>query len=132
MPTPTPVLLTDRAGTPVVHTYIPTFRDNGVVTFAERDGVPIGDNKLTISLKKTQAGRYNFTAKLVLPQTVTQTVNSVDSEVVTRVAYADIRLSFDASSTSQERDDAIGLITSALDPAQSEMIAVSRDLESFY
>lgn len=132
MPTLSPISLTDRESTPATHTFVPQSRTNDVSTFVERDGVPLGDNKLTVSLKKTQSGRYNVAIKMVLPQTVTETVNGVASESVARVAYADMKLSFDASSTAQERDNAIGMICSSLDSGQSEMIALARDLETFY
>lgn len=48
------IVLTDRATTPVNHTFVPRDIDrNGVATVVESTGVPVGENQLSISLTRT-------------------------------------------------------------------------------
>lgn len=112
------IVLTDRAATPVNHTFVPLDIQNSVGTVVESTGIPIGQNALSVSLRQTAGGRYKGVLKLVLPIVQTQTVNGVSSPVVVRTAYADLTFSFDASSTEQERKDMVGMLASSLDPAK--------------
>lgn len=45
---------------------------------------------------------------------MTETINGVSRPVVVRTAYANLSVTFDEKSTEQERNDAIGLMASAL------------------
>jgi len=111
------LVLTDRAATPVAHTYTPreVTRDQvGVVV--ESTGVPIGDNRFQIGLRRTPEGRTKVAIKGVFPIVQTQTINGVSSPVVVRTAYCDITFSFDGTSDEQERKNVVGLIYSALAP----------------
>lgn len=122
MPQLASIVLTDRATTPVNHTFQPRDIVAGVAEVVESTGVPIGDNSLTVSLKKPGANgspRYKGVLKLVLPIVQTQTVNGVSTPVVVRTSYATVEFSFDKTSTEQERKDAVGMIQSALDPSKA-------------
>lgn len=115
MPQLQPLVLTDRADTPVDHTFTPLDIQGGVGTVVESTGTPIGDNRVTVSLGKTNAGRYKAVVKFVLP-IVQEGIDAsgITRPVVVRTSYVEITASFDQSSTEQERDDAIGMVESAL------------------
>jgi len=108
------LVLTDRAATPVAHTFTPKSKENGVAVVAKSTGVPIGDPKYTISTGKTAAGRMKSTVKLAVPIVQTQTINGVSTPVVVRTAYVDATFSFASDSSLQERKDAVGMFASSL------------------
>lgn len=108
------LVLTDRAATPVAHTYVPREISNGVGTVVESTGVPIGDNRFSVSLRRTSEGRSKAVLKGVFPIVQTQTINGISTPVVVRTAYADLTFSFDGTSTEQERKDVVGLVYSSL------------------
>lgn len=112
------LVLTDRAGTPVNHTFTPVGIDsNGVGTVEETNGVPIGSPKFTIANKRVN-GRFKITTKLVVPVVQTETISGVSRPVVVRTAYVDATFTFDGSSSEQERKDCVGMYMSGLDPAK--------------
>jgi negative regulator of sigma E activity len=80
----------------------------------ETTGVPVGDSRATISLTRTSTGRYKAVFKLEVPVVQNQTVNGVVSPVVVRKAYAEATFSFDAASTESERNDIVGMFSSAM------------------
>lgn len=113
------IVLTDRAATPVNHTFVPRDIDrNGVATVVESTGVPVGENQLTLSLTRTTGGKFRVVKKLTLPVTQTQTINGVSTPIVVRTAYVEVKFTFDSTSTEQERKDAVGMLASGLDPAK--------------
>lgn len=108
------LVLTDRAATPLNHTFTPLDYSNGLGTVVETSGVPIGNNKVSIALNKTSTGRYKGLLKMQFPIVQTQTVNGVSTPVVVRTSYIDMTFTFDPTSTLQERNDAVGMAMSAL------------------
>lgn len=110
--------LTDRAITPVVHTFTPDDIKSGVGRVVESTGVPLGANGVTVGLNKTAQGRYKATLKGTFPVVQNQTVNGITAPVVVRTAYAEVTFSFDSTSTEQERKDVVGMIQSAFDPSK--------------
>lgn len=107
------LVLTDRAATPVAHTFIPRAIDGNVATVTESSGTPIGDNKVSLSMAKTSAGRYKAVVKMAFPIVQTETINGVSRPVVVRTAYADANFNFDASSTEAERNNVVGMFADA-------------------
>ncbi len=108
------VILQDREATPVSHSFSPDGDDaNGVHVFSEKTGVPIGNSRLTASLRNSN-GKYRPSLRLQVPIVQTQTINGVSSPVVVRTAYADLTFTFDASSTEQERENVTGMLADAL------------------
>lgn len=89
----------------VIKTYNPRTVVQGVATYVSSTGVPVGDAKYTVSLSQTSGGRYNVTARLAIPITQSNVVGDVDNPKVVRTSYADIKLSFDPSSSTAERMD---------------------------
>lgn len=113
------LVLTDRAATPVNHTFTPLDITNGVGSVVESSGVPIGNNRVQASLVRTNGtGRYKGTLKFTFPVVQTQTVNGVSTPVVVRTSYADLSFTFDPSSSEQERKDVVGMVQSALDASK--------------
>lgn len=115
MPQLQSVVLTDRTPvTPVNLTFVPRDIDaNGVGTVVNTPGTPIGEKRLTVSMKKRNS-RYIGQARLTLPVVATETINGVSRPIVVRTAYVNVDVTFDEKSTEQERTDAIGLMASAL------------------
>lgn len=112
------LVLTDRAATPVAHTFVPRDVVNNVGTVIETTGVHIGDRTFSISTRKTATGRYKVTVKAAFPIVVNETINGITVPTVSRVSHVDTTFTFDASSTEQERKDAVGMFQSAFDPSK--------------
>lgn len=114
MPQLQSLVITDRTPTtPVNLTFVPKDIVNGVGTVVNAAGVPIGEKKLSVSQKRS-GSRYKGEVRLTLPVVVTETINGVSRPVVVRTAFVALTATFDETSTQQERDDAIGLMASAL------------------
>lgn len=107
------VVLTDRKSTPVDHTFTPLDISGGVGTVVESSGIPVGQNRLTIS-QRVSNGRYRPSLRLQLPVVQNQTINGVSTPVVVRTAYVEVNFTFDQTSSIDEREDAVGMIASAL------------------
>ena len=113
------LVVLDREATPVSHTFTPRNISDGVGEVVESSGVPIGENAVTVSLRRTApANRYKAVVKGRFPIVQTQTVNGVSTPVVVRTANAELTFSFDATSTEQERKNVVGMMANALDPSK--------------
>lgn len=119
MPQLSNLVLTDRATTPVNHTYTPVnIEANGVGILAESTGVPVGDARFTLQNRRAN-GRFKVQLKLSVPVVQTQTINGISTPVVVRTAYVDATFTFDSTSTEQERKDVVGLFQSSLDSSKT-------------
>lgn len=126
------LVINDRAGTPVAHTYSPDGDDtNGVHVFTEKTTVPAGNPRYTASLKQSN-GRYRPTIKLAVPVVQTQTINGVSTPVVVRTAYAEVGFTFDSLSSAQERADCVGLLANSLATAQTQINDMVVNLSDIY
>nr|UUW21334.1 MAG: coat protein [Sanya fiers-like virus 27] len=132
MPQLANLVLTDRASTPVNHTFTPKDIVSGVATVEESTGVPIGNNKVTLSLSRNGSGRFKATIKGTFPIVQTQTINGVSSPVVVRTATAELNFYFAETSTEQERKDVVGMMYSALDPSKTLVNDVVTKLQNVY
>lgn len=113
------ITIKDRAVTPVDHNFTPDGTDaNGVHIFVERTGVPAADRRVTIN-QRFSGGKYRPSIKFQLPVVQTQTINGISTPVTVRTAVVELNLTFDATSTDQERKDAIGFIANILLPSQT-------------
>lgn len=113
------LVITDRALTPVNHTYSPAGQDaNGVHVFTEKTATPVGNPSFTARLVRSK-DRYKATLRLAVPVVATQTINGVSAPVVVRINYIEVSTSIDGMATDQERKDLIGLMASALAPTQT-------------
>jgi len=131
MPAITNLVLTDRATTPVNHTFVPEGIPNGTAVLVESDGVKVGDKKFSIS-KRKNATRRKVHLRMVVPVVATETINGIDSPKVVRTAYANVDFNFDVRSTRQERDDLVGMLYSALANGAAMVDAAVVDLEDVY
>ncbi|DAD52508.1 coat protein [ssRNA phage SRR5467091_5] len=113
MPLLQTTVLADRETAPVNHTFVPRDVKDGRGVVVNSTGVPIGDERLTVSMKEATS-RYNGEVKLVLPVVQNETINGVVRPTVVRTAYVTMNFSFDKSSTLQERKNAVGLAAAAL------------------
>lgn len=126
------LVLTDRAATPVAHTYTPLEISNGVGVVVESSGVPVGNNRFSISLRKTSTGKYKVQMNLTLPIVQNETINGVTTPKVVRTGYAECTFTMDSTSTLQERKDLVGLLYSALDPAKVLVNDTVTNLQGIY
>lgn len=128
----TNLVISDRAATPVAHTYSPDGDDaNGVHVFSEKTSVPAGNPRFTARLAYSN-GRYKPQLRLSIPVVQTQTINGVSTPVVVRTAYVEFNANFDALSSDQERKDAVGLMANALATAQTQINDMVVNLSDIY
>lgn len=132
MPSLQNLVLTDRASTPVAHTFVPRDIINNVASVVESTGVPIGDNRFSISLRRTTEGKVKINLRLAVPIVQTQTINGISTPVVVRTGYVDTTFSFDSTSTEQERKDVVGMFMTSLDPSKTLVNDVLTKLQSVY
>lgn len=131
MPALSNIAVNDRESTPVTHTFVPRgSKGDGVQLFVNSSGVPIGDEKLTVSLRESGA-RTRVRIVLTDPVTVTETINGVDRVQVERVSIANLQLTFDERSTLQERKNLVGMLANAL-ASGATLDPVLTQLQDFY
>jgi hypothetical protein len=122
----------DREDTPVAHTFTPRGKENGVAVFKESDGTPIGDNIVTVSTRKA-GEKYKSRLRLTMPITADEVVNGITSPKVIRTAYFDGTFTFDGKSTSQERENMLGIISNLFSGVSQPVIdGMLVDLEDAY
>jgi len=131
MPAMTAVALTDREATPVTHTFQPRSLKNDVAELVVDSGVPIGNERLTLTLRKS-GSYYKGEARLILPKLATETINGVSRSTVERTGSVIIQVQFHESSTRQERDNAIGLAYSLLADGRAMVDSTFVDLGTPY
>lgn len=108
------LVLTDRATPSAVdHTFTPRDVIANVGTVEESTGVKVGDKTFSISVRKTPNGKSKVTIKLVVPTVVNETINGVTVPAVARTAFVETTFTFDPTSTTQERNDVVGMFQSA-------------------
>nr|URG15408.1 MAG: coat protein [Leviviridae sp.] len=132
MPQLQQMVLQDRANPPVDHTFTPRNIVGGVGELVESQGVPVGEKRFTVSLRKTQNGRYKATLKLAIPVVAAKLVDGISTPTVVRTAYVEVNTDFAGTSSQEERADAIGLMTSALASDNTMINSVVTDLEGIY
>lgn len=111
------LVLKDRATTPVDHTFTPRNISDGVGEVVETTGVPVGESRFTISMRRT-SDRYKSKLRLAVPVVVNQTINGVTTPIVARTAYVDVSFDFSAESTEAERNNLVGMLEDSLKPAK--------------
>lgn len=132
MPQLQTTILKDRA-TPVAdRTFTPRNIVGNVGELVESQGVPVGEGRLTVSLRKTASSRYKGVVKLAVPQVAAQIVNGVSTPIVVRTAYAEVHVDFAATSSQEERNNIVGMIQSALNPSNTLVNGMLVNLEGVY
>lgn len=127
------LVITDRTPvTPVNLTFVP--RDvnrDGIGTVVNNAGTPIGEKLVTVSMKETN-NKFRGELRLTLPVVATETINGISAPRVVRTAYVSATFSFEKTSTKQERDDAVGLLASALGTGKVLVNDAIVNLEAVY
>lgn len=131
MPQLAPVTLTDRESTPVDHIFSPQEIKDNVGILVNTDGVPVGNERLGVSLRYT-GSRYKATVTLQVPVIQDEIINGVSYPKILRTAYAEVTLTFANTSTLQERKNLVGMLQDALASDQPLMNSVLTELQSVY
>lgn len=113
------LVLTDRKATPVDHTFTPDNIQGNVASVVETTGIPIGNNRVTLSLTRSSTNKYKGSLRFSFPVVQMQTINGVTNPVVVRTSYANLDFTFDQTSTEAERNDVIGMVADALAEGQT-------------
>lgn len=132
MPQLQTLTINDGETTPVSHVFVPENIDkNGVARLKKSNGVPLGDEVATISLRRVNS---HFKGRLVLavPVVVNETINGVTVPKVVRTAYADLTVTFDQTSTTQERKNVLVMMSNALGGGKVLVDSTLKDLEGIY
>jgi len=120
MPQLQPTILKDRATpTPVDHTFLPQDIAKGVGSLNESSGVPIGDNRLTVSCTRSSTGKWKPRVTFAFPIVETQTINGIDSPKVVRTSYVDLQFTFEETSSEAERNNVVGMVQSSLSASKT-------------
>jgi hypothetical protein len=131
MPAMTSVVLTDGEATD--HTFVPRgFDANNVATLVKSSGVPIANERLTISRPRTQQGREKAVFRMTIPVVQNATVDGITQPRVVRTAYADVTFSFEETSTATERENVRKMVVDLLGDGQAFASALIDDLEILY
>lgn len=117
MPQLQAISLNDRETTPVAHAFTPKDIKDGVGAVVRSSGVPVGEESLTVSMRRAST-RYRGKVTLAVPVVQTETISGISKPVVVRTAYAEINFTFDSASTTQERNNIVGMLADALAPSK--------------
>lgn len=113
------LVLTDRATTPVAHTFTPRAKEGNDGGRVVKAGVSaVADMQFTIEPRRTPQGRFKVNIGLVVPIVQNKVENGVSSYIVTRASRVNVTFDFAGDSTEQERKDLVGMIASAFDPSK--------------
>lgn len=126
MPAITTITVNDGESTPVAHTFerVGGIDKNGVIYLRESDGVPFGDNALSISLRRP-TNKVKGRLVLKVPVIATETINGVDSPKWQREGIISLDTTFDEQSSIQERKNALTMFVNAL--ANADITEVLQD-----
>lgn len=124
--------LNDRETTPVAHVFLPTQSPTPDTFVAKRGtGVPIADEIVTIS-NRVSGTKRKVRFLLVLPIVQTETINGISTPKVVRRSIAEVNLTFEDSSSTQERKNLVGMTYNALASTQAMLDATFVGLEGLY
>lgn len=129
MPSLQNISLNDRV--PVAHAFVPRDIKGGVGLVVANGGTPVGEERLTISMRKSGA-RYRGALRLSLPVVVNEVINGVTKPSVARTAYVEVTVNFDETSTETERTNAIGMLADALGTSKTLVHNALVKLEGVY
>lgn len=121
MPSINNVVLTDRAGTPVNHTFTPLGRESDGARYSKAGASPLGDYTFSIIPRRTPTGRRKVDLSLSLPVLVTEVINGVNVYSVSRTNRGKVSLDIDSAATLQERKDLMGMLYTALATATTQV-----------
>lgn len=124
--------ITDRSTpTPIAHVFTPRDVTAGVGLVVANGGVPVNEEKFTISMRKS-ASKFRGQANLSVPVVATEVINGVSTPKLLRTAYVRIDVTFDETSTAQERTNIIGMVADALGTGKALVHGAFVNLEGVY
>nr|QDH91265.1 MAG: hypothetical protein H4BulkLitter231117_000002 [Leviviridae sp.] len=130
MPSFTSMVLKDHAAAD--HTFSPRDIVGGVATLVNSSGVPVGDKTVSYAITRTSgANRRKVTMKMALPIVQDTTISGVTRPAVVRTAYADVTMTFDQTSSTAERQDALAYLSSLLENT-NQIIPLVENLSAPY
>jgi len=131
MPALQSIVLNDRETTPVAHTFVPRDVKSGTGLVVRSTGVPVGEEKLTIAMRKVN-DKFRGKLTLAVPVVQTQTINGISTPVLVRTAYVNLEVQFSEESSTQERTNVIGMLADALGTSKTLVHKTLVDLEGVY
>lgn len=96
------------------HTFVPSMIKDGVAMVVESNGIPFGNATYSVGTRQTPSGAFKSTVKLSIPALVTETIDGVSRSKVERTARVEATFSFDPTSTTTERANAVREFASAM------------------
>lgn len=131
MPQLQQLVLTDRADTPVSHTFTPVDIQQNVGTVSKRTGSPVADPIYSISNRRS-GDNYKVTIKMSVPVVQNETVNGIVRPVVVRSAYVQATFTFSKDSTEEERDNVVGMFADSFGTGKTLVNDTLVKLEGVY
>lgn len=129
MPALQNISINDRV--PTAHAFTPRDVKNGVGLVVANGGTPVGEERLTISMKKSGA-KYRGMLRIAVPVVATEVINGVSKPIVVRTAYVDLNVTFDETSTETERTNLVGMLADALGTSKTLVHNALVKLEGVY
>lgn len=99
----------------VIRTFSPRDIVGGVATFVHSTGVPIADERLTLTQSRTPQGRTKTKLSGVFPIVQDVVVAGISRPTVVRTTYVDLTVTAENTASIAERDDAISVMRSFVD-----------------
>jgi len=125
MPAFESITVTDRAATPNNVVFDPRSRAGDSAIYGTSETAAIADKTLFLSVNNKTKRRVQL--RLKVPVTADQTVDGVTYTVAERFAFANVDLTFEKSSTEQERKDAVGMLADFLNSVDIASVLSGRD-----
>lgn len=126
------MILTDRAGTPVAHTFTPDGTDSfGNHRWSEKTGIPAGNNLVSARLRET-GSFFKPMMSGKFPVVATQTINGVSNPIIVLTDYFKMEFNFSPLTTQQHRADVAGFAYSMLAPTNTQMNDLIVNLSDVY
>jgi len=129
MPALTSFSVNDRESTPAAHLFTPRGKKGESHIFMTSAGVPIGNEKVTVSTRDNGA-RIRSRVSIAIPVVQTETINGIANPKVVRTAYAVTEYVFDKHSSEQERKNLITMLNgiTAADALVDQVLVDAEDL----
>lgn len=131
MPQLQQLVLTDRAATPVAHTFTPVDIQQNVGTVSERTGSPVADPVYSISNRRS-GDNFKVTIKMSVPVVQNETINGITRPIVVRAAYVQATFTFSKDSTEEERDNVVGMFADSFGTGKALVNDTLVKLEGVY
>jgi hypothetical protein len=131
MPQLQQLVLTDRAATPVAHTFTPVDIQQNVGTVSERTGSPVADPIYSISNRRS-GDNFKVTIKMSVPVVQNETINGITRPIVVRSAYVQATFTFSKDSTEEERDNVVGMFADSFGTGKALVNDTLVKLEGVY